>query len=210
MGNARERILMAAVELFSRKGYQATTVRDICGRAGVNVALVNYHFKGKLGLGEEVVDYLFEPVVEAWRRGSPDSISTSGEWRSAVYEFIRGFISAEDSGGRSRQIARSNLVFRELDTPSELFPVMFGKYMAPIQERLKRLVALGLPDRAEKNEIEMWFVTVISQCVMFRKSPPPATGMKGFDMTDPEVVDKVAAHIAETVFTGLDFKGGER
>lgn len=35
---ARERIINVAVELFSRKGYDATTVNDIAGAANVNKA----------------------------------------------------------------------------------------------------------------------------------------------------------------------------
>ena len=207
MGSARDRILMAAIELFSGKGYQSTTVREICARAGVNVALVNYHFKGKLGLGEEVVDYLFEPVAETGLEDPSRMFSKREEWRSAMREFIRGFISVVE-GGRTRQIARSSLIFRELDAPSELFPIMFEKYMSPIQKRLKHLVRMALPVDAAEDEVEMWFVTIISQCVMFRKSPPVATGMKGFDMSDPEVVDTISAHIAETVFARLDYNGG--
>jgi len=31
-------------------GYQAATIRAICARADANIALVNYHFRDKLGL----------------------------------------------------------------------------------------------------------------------------------------------------------------
>ena len=208
MENAKDRILKVAVELFSQKGYRSTTVREICSKAGVNVALVNYHFKGKLGLGEEVVDYLFGPMSMAEWDDLPEEFSTLSGWMDAVRGFIRRFISAE-GGELGRQMARSNLVFRELDAPSELFPIMFEKYMEPIQRRLKRLVRAALPEDVSEEEVEMWFVTVISQCVMFRKSPPPAMGMRGFDMSDPEVVDRVSAHIADTVFAKLGRKWGE-
>ena len=37
----RSRLLEAAGEVFAEHGFQATTVRDICARAGANVAAVN-------------------------------------------------------------------------------------------------------------------------------------------------------------------------
>ena len=52
---ARDRILDAAEFLFARSGFDAVSLRDITSRAGVQVALVGYHFGGKEGLFEEVL-----------------------------------------------------------------------------------------------------------------------------------------------------------
>ena len=47
---AREKILLAALGLFSKKGYAATSVRDVAGAADVNLAAISYHFGDKAGL----------------------------------------------------------------------------------------------------------------------------------------------------------------
>lgn len=47
---ARERLLNAAIRLFTRKGYAATSVREIVGDAGVTKPVLYYHFKSKEGL----------------------------------------------------------------------------------------------------------------------------------------------------------------
>jgi AcrR family transcriptional regulator len=43
----RDKLMDAAEKLFARKGFHGTSVRDITGLAGVDVALINYHFGGK-------------------------------------------------------------------------------------------------------------------------------------------------------------------
>ena len=52
--DTRARILDAAEVLFVEHGFEATSMRMITGRAGVNLASVNYHFGGKEALIQEV------------------------------------------------------------------------------------------------------------------------------------------------------------
>ena len=47
---ARERLLNSALELFTRRGYAATSVREICLAAGVTKPVLYYYFKSKEGL----------------------------------------------------------------------------------------------------------------------------------------------------------------
>jgi len=48
----RDTLLRAARRRFAANGYASTTVRDIAGDAGVNVALINRYFTSKEGLFE--------------------------------------------------------------------------------------------------------------------------------------------------------------
>lgn len=48
--DSRERLLHAAAELFAERGYDASTVRDIAGAAGVDAALIPRYFGSKTGL----------------------------------------------------------------------------------------------------------------------------------------------------------------
>jgi len=51
---ARDRVLEVACELFAGTGFHGTHLREICKRAGTNVAGVCYHFHSKEGLYEAV------------------------------------------------------------------------------------------------------------------------------------------------------------
>jgi AcrR family transcriptional regulator len=51
----RERLLHAAISLFSEQGYAATGTRAVAARAGCNVALISHYFGSKEGLLREVI-----------------------------------------------------------------------------------------------------------------------------------------------------------
>jgi AcrR family transcriptional regulator len=52
---SEEKIKEAARKVFMRKGYAATRTRDIAEEAGINLALLNYYFRSKERLFEEIM-----------------------------------------------------------------------------------------------------------------------------------------------------------
>jgi AcrR family transcriptional regulator len=66
--STRERLLMAAMELFTTQGYEATSVAEILRRAGVNSGSLYYFFANKHELllaGLEFFKTLLYPIVMA-------------------------------------------------------------------------------------------------------------------------------------------------
>lgn len=61
-----EKIKEAAKAVFTRKGYAATTVRDISAEANINLSLVNYYFRSKEKLFQlimtETIQQLFDQI----------------------------------------------------------------------------------------------------------------------------------------------------
>ncbi|HEY5371675.1 MAG TPA: TetR family transcriptional regulator [Hanamia sp.] len=53
----KEIIIESAIKLFSTKGFEGTSVREIATDAEVNVAMINYYFGSKEKLFENVVEY---------------------------------------------------------------------------------------------------------------------------------------------------------
>jgi TetR/AcrR family transcriptional repressor of nem operon len=56
-GEARARILAAAVDMIRRRGFAAMSVDDLCAAAGVTKGAFFHHFAGKDALGVAVVDH---------------------------------------------------------------------------------------------------------------------------------------------------------
>lgn len=61
-GGTKTRILDAAELLFAERGYDATSLRAITARAGVNLAAVNYHFHSKEALLQAVLARRLQPL----------------------------------------------------------------------------------------------------------------------------------------------------
>lgn len=60
----RETILLCALELFSKRGYDAVGVQEIAEKAGITKPTLYYYFKSKLGLLEALIAEKGEPLLE--------------------------------------------------------------------------------------------------------------------------------------------------
>jgi AcrR family transcriptional regulator len=209
MSSASKSILKAAIELFSEKGFKKTSVREICAKANVNVAAVNYHFKSKLGVGRAVINYLFEDYEERQEMLFPsDPIETAEEWEKRIKDFIYHFILLREKKDQ-KSYYRSKLIFSELDAPSELYDELYRVYLEPFQRKLIEYIKMGLPPEAPESKVTLWFMTIISQCIMFRKKNFDNTALPALDFSENENVRMFADHIAGTVLHSLKYRKKE-
>ena len=79
----RTLILQAARRCLCEHGYARLNVRDIARDAGVNHALISYHFHGKQQLVLAVLDDVNRQLLERQARMYEDSADASDKWRQA-------------------------------------------------------------------------------------------------------------------------------
>lgn len=96
--DARERILAAAAEEFAEGGYDASTMRGIATRAGVDPALLHHYFGTKADLFTETVGAPLRPDLEIQRllAGDRDRLGES------IVRFVLGRF--EEPGVRKRGV----------------------------------------------------------------------------------------------------------
>lgn len=68
--DTRARLLDAAMDCFAERGFAGATTRAICGRAGVNLALLNYHFGSKERLWAQVLRVLNDRLAAVAARAA--------------------------------------------------------------------------------------------------------------------------------------------
>jgi AcrR family transcriptional regulator len=85
---ARERLVVAAVDLFTEQGYDATTVAQIAERAGVTKSTFFRHFSDKrelLAAGQETLSQLLsDGITEAAASASPLEAVAAGLERAST------------------------------------------------------------------------------------------------------------------------------
>lgn len=88
--NTKEKILSTTIELYGIKG--DITVREICEKAGVNVASINYHFGSKDNLLKEVEKHysrlLFNIQNEIIMDKAKESRRKLIDWANALMKFV--------------------------------------------------------------------------------------------------------------------------
>jgi AcrR family transcriptional regulator len=72
---SRQRLIEAATDLFSRQGYQNTSVDEIAAAAGISRGSIFWHFESKAGLLLAVVDCAFARWLDYWNQAQhPDAL----------------------------------------------------------------------------------------------------------------------------------------
>lgn len=62
--NSKIRILEAATKLFAQKGFDGTSIREICKKAEVNLCMISYYWGGKQELYQGIIENLLEKQIE--------------------------------------------------------------------------------------------------------------------------------------------------
>ena len=88
---SKEQILLAALNLFSHKGYTQTTIRDIIAVSGVTAPSIYHYFTNKEGILEEILKINFLMIDNYFDSYTDDSLSTKIRLKNIVnttYLFI--------------------------------------------------------------------------------------------------------------------------
>jgi AcrR family transcriptional regulator len=155
----REKLLEAACDAFAEKGFRDTTVADICEAAGANIASVNYYFGSKETL-----------YIEAWRRAFHRSIEAHPPGGGVpddapAEERLRGHVRAlveRAAGPGSREF---DIVHKELANPTGLLKEVMRECVAPIRQRMGRIVAELLGPQASDRDVRLCQVSIAAQCM---------------------------------------------
>jgi AcrR family transcriptional regulator len=170
---ARERLVVAAVDLFTEQGYDATTVAQIAERAGVTKSTFFRHFPDKRELlvaGQETLSRLLaEGIAEAPGNASPLEAVAAGLERAST---AMSPVSRELAPRLKAAVAAS----AELQERDALKSVSLAAAMTTA------LVARGVPDPTAALAGELGVLA-------FKR------GYAGWSEADRNVKDELAAYI---------------
>jgi AcrR family transcriptional regulator len=195
----RQAIMKAAVRLFADKGFQATSVRDIVAKAGVNQAAINYHFKGKDGLYLELLKTAFEKLTE--QAGfDPDklkSLSREDAVRNFVQQQLRPLLFRDELSLYIRMFAW------ESAHPSKVFRKFMATNAVSYLTAAMDIVQRFLPPGTDKRVALCGAIWLMGQCSTFVRNRELFAQEPFKIAPDSPFVDELADLISRLALGGL-------
>jgi AcrR family transcriptional regulator len=188
----RERLIDAAGEMFAELGFHHTTVRQICNRAGANIAAVNYHFRDKTGLYTEV-------VRQSLRAAKLDAVRAAFDQSAPPEEILRAVIKTRLESLRGLDLGdwHFRIFAHELAKPTPAMNVVVNEAIRPLYLRMCKLLAVILELPPDHQTTRLCAHSIIGQILFYAFAAPVISRLgPAIKMTQPQV-DQIANHIAE-------------
>lgn len=194
--DTRQRLLEAAEEIFADKGFKATSIREICTKAGANIAAINYYFGDKEQLYIETVKYAHRACIE----GEP-----LPEWEpnTPPVQKLRGFIRVVATRMLSPQSpSAAQLMAREMAQPTAACAAIVEEHIQPMANKLGGILTELMPGTTRQQQFLVAF-SIVGQCLFYRNHRAIAALLVGKEEFRRFDVDLVANHVANFTLRAL-------
>ena len=194
----RDALLDAATDAFARFGFEAANLRQIAEAAGVNPALIGYHFKGKEGLYLAVFERILvhmagvvEPLLARIETGIWPA-SPEQDRRERALELLLAMLEAVLTRLVHLQPAWGTLVVREMSSPTTAFDLLYGRLIGRGQRALVSLLQV-VRDEPDSERLRLLAATIFAQMLLVRHARAPFMRLLGWErIGDRELAALVA------------------
>jgi TetR/AcrR family transcriptional regulator, regulator of cefoperazone and chloramphenicol sensitivity len=200
--STHQRLLEAAGELFAEKGYHATSVREICERAGANVAAVNYHFGDKQKLHEAVLLHVFH--FAAGKNKFTPQLEDQAPACERLLTWVRTFLVTRLSS--EKPVWHRQLMLREGTHPSKSMRALIEKGFRKHFEHMCTLVGEIAGKKSNPELVERCVASIIGQCVYYLVAQNFIPRLYKHVKLSPPGIEEIAAHIVEFSLGGIAAK----
>lgn len=200
LDTTRVRILEAAGQMFAERGFESTTVRDICQAAGANIAAVNYYFGDKERLYIEAVVRahrwrLDQATLPNWDANTPPRKRLA----DFIHTFFRRVLGGPDDTWRTR------LVMREIMQPTAACAEIAQSNIRPQFEILQGILRELLPDSSDE-ELHLTAFSIVGQCLFYHVAGPIIRNLVDQCEYSSYDIDKLAEHVTQISLAAIDAK----
>lgn len=185
----------AAGELFAEQGYHHTSVRDICARANVNLAAVNYHFRDKEGLYDAILLRSYEHCQRLY-----PIVACDGPPEIRLENFVRMLLLR--ILGKGQPAWHGKLMAAEMANPTGALSKLVEAAIRPTYEILCSIVREllgGAPDET----VRLAAASVLGQCLYYRHARPVIELLNEPLPDEEEDIVALARHITSFSLAGM-------
>ncbi len=194
-----QRLLHTAIEVFAERGFRAATVREICSRANVNVASVNYYFRSKEVLYSQALALAIREANELYPSTQAQDRTSTPEQRLAWFidNFLHKLLDDSHLGYHSK------LITREIAEPTKAFDEVVASAIIPQVTLLAEIVREVLGTEIDGNTLYRCLFSILGQCLMYKHSRPVVERLHPELIAGEDAIQQTAAHIADFSLTAL-------
>jgi len=188
------RVLECALELFAERGFEAASLREIAGRAGVTHALIRLHFGSKAQLWQSAVDYLFRRM-QTEMRPRPDELDYT-DGADGVELFVRRYVAY-----CARHPEHARLMLMESMHDSDRLRYAVDKHIRPAHRFLESMLIAASKDihGLEAAPAHLAYIVAAASQLVFALAHE-ARGIYGVDVLDEEFVARHADAVVNLLF----------
>lgn len=194
-----DRIIEAAGYEFADKGFDQATVRDICQRAGANLAAVNYHFGDKHKLYVAAVTTAHRWILSQTPLPNRPEGTPAQE---LLGDFIRAFMRRIRTAAKDSWQAR--LMMREMTTQHSACAELVQDSIRPEFERLLGILQQLLPDSMSLKEQHLFAFSTVGQCLMYHFADPVVRCLIDEAEYEELTADRLADHITRFSLAAIE------
>ena len=200
----RRHLLDAAGEVFAAKGFRDATIREICQKAGANIAAVNYHFGDKDALYTAVLSHLSEIARERF----PITLDLPPEAtaQQRLHAFVRSFLWRVLSSDLAARHGR--LMAREMVDPTRALDVLVAERIRPEAEALRSIVAELVGPEADPELVRMTGLSVVGQILFYSHCSPVLSRLFRDAVFDVTRLERLADHITAFSLSAIEGMSG--
>ena len=194
-----QRLLHTAIEVFAERGFRATTVREICARANVNVASVNYYFRSKEALYSQALGLAISEANERYPIAQAQDKALSSEQRLVLFidNFLHKLLDDSHLGYHSK------LITREIAEPTNAFDEIIASAIIPQFALLEDIVRQILGPNAGHTTVNCCLLSILGQCLVFKHSRSIVERLHPELIADESAIKQTAEHIAKFSLSAL-------
>lgn len=199
MDVTRDKIVESASEVFAEVGFHNATIREICSRAGANIAAVNYYFRDKLGLYTEI---LTSSLVTHQAPSLNGNLAHSADPKTALKMLICGWFERNHASGRPASIAR--IMAHEMTNPTPALDRVTESMRANYQ-RFRAIVGDLIGCSPDGPRARMCVHSIVGQILHYSQAGPTLARLwPDLDLDDPNWRRAIADHIVEFSLAGIE------
>ena len=193
------RLLDAAGEIFAEFGYRAATIRQICEKAGANVAAVNYYFGDKEQLYLAVLHSV--PEAHAEKYPSDGKLHPDSTPQDRLRAYIESLMQRIFDPGRPGWHAK--IIARELAEPSRALDSLLEEIARPLHRELSGIVRQLLGASADDDDFRFCALSIMGQCVYYHHARAVVARLYAEQKNGEDDIARLVNHIVEFSLAGL-------